>query len=471
MKRLCFVLLLVLSASACGAGSGDERTVLVDYSHDEFASFIISNFPKEVAVAAGSAVVFKQIWTGEPHTVTGGTLVNTMMEKAEFWIPFFEGFEEMMASGAELPDPEDAPPGSTVADLLDAVEAVDDEAARKKFLDAYDALVDEGSDLPPRADADSMSLKEADEVVTKESDAVFDGSGLPWALDETEDGDGIVTQNAGQPCFLSKGAPPEDADKPCAEAQQRQTAFNGRQTYYNSGIIPYEGPQGNTFRVDIASDAKPGSYFFYCAVHGPSQYTKVDVRAPGSKVPSQREVTEQTQKEIAAFAKPMKDFYEQALDGTIEVEGDEVRGPFAGLSPPVHGSINEFLPRTIRTRVGEPVRWKLMGSDHTITFDVPKYFPVVTFAKDGTVALNKRLQDPAGGSPDLPEGSDEGPPGSGPPEIVRVDGGTYDGTGFFSSGLFGGMPYAEYTLRFSEPGTYKYACLLHPPMVGTVEVT
>jgi len=31
--------------------------------------------------------------------------------------------------------------------------------------------------------------------------------------------------------------------------------------------------------------------------------------------------------------------------------------------------------------------------------------------------------------------------------------------------------YVKYTLRFSTPGTYRYACLIHPPMVGTVTVT
>ena len=30
--------------------------------------------------------------------------------------------------------------------------------------------------------------------------------------------------------------------------------------------------------------------------------------------------------------------------------------------------------------------------------------------------------------------------------------------------------YAQYTLRFSKPGTYKYACLVHPAMVGTITI-
>jgi plastocyanin len=77
--------------------------------------------------------------------------------------------------------------------------------------------------------------------------------------------------------------------------------------------------------------------------------------------------------------------------------------------------------------------------------------------------LNERLEAPAGGSPKLPE------PKEGEP--MRVDGGTYNGTGFFSSGLISGDPYAEYSLRFSKPGRYRFACLLHPPMVGTLVVT
>lgn len=149
-----------------------------------------------------------------------------------------------------------------------------------------------------------------------------------------------------------------------------------------------------------------------------------------------------------------------------------MRGPFAGLgSNSVHGSINEFVPRTINTNVGDPVSWRIVGAEHTISLDVPRYFPIIRFAKDGKVSINPRLERPAGGSPALPENDEEeGEDGRGG-KITRVDGGTYDGSGFFSSGLFGGEPYAEYTLRFSKPGRYKYACLLHPPMVGTVVVT
>ena len=465
MRKLWFVVVtLVLVASACGVGGSNERTILVDYTHDEFSTFMLFNFPSKVTVSPGTSLVFKQTWTGEPHTVTGGKLVDEMMAKAKPLIDLFTGFETLMSSGADLPDPE-TDSDATVEDLFDAVEAADDEEAKEQFISGYDALREKGLDLPDRRDPGDASLSDIDEAIGPAEEEVFENSGIPWALDENEERGGFITQNGGQPCFLTKGGPPKDADEPCTDAQQRQPAFDGTATYYNSGIIPYEGPQGNTFRVDLAPDVDPGNYFFYCAVHGPGQLTEVEVTDDASEADSQAEINRRAREEIATFSEPMEELYDDARDGAIEHEGETIEGPFAGLSPPVHAAINAFVPNEIRTKVGDEVTWKIMGSDHTITFDVPKYFPIMTFATDGTVALNDKLQEPAGGSPELSRDEpDEG-------EVYRVDGGTYDGSGFFSSGLFGGEPYAEYTLRFSEAGTYKYACLLHPPMVGTVVVS
>jgi plastocyanin len=298
--------------------------------------------------------------------------------------------------------------------------------------------------------------------VDRESESAFEDLGVPFALDETEDGDFFATQNAGQPCYLSEGGPPEDAETPCRNNQQEQPVFDGNQSYYNSGIIPYEGPAGNTFRVQLAPDIEEGSYFFYCAVHGPNQTTEVRVRPEGSDIPAQAEVSRAARQEIAKFAGPMQETFRDARDGEVDMQGEEVEGPFGGLFVPVFGAINEFLPRTINAKVGERVTWKVMGWDHTISFDVPRYFPIIRFARNGEVSLNPRLYAPAGGHPALPEQEGEG--------IFRIDGGTYDGEGFYSSGVFSGEPYAEYTLRFSRPGRYRYACLLHPPMVGTVVV-
>jgi plastocyanin len=121
----------------------------------------------------------------------------------------------------------------------------------------------------------------------------------------------------------------------------------------------------------------------------------------------------------------------------------------------------EFIPKASTVRVGQKVSW-LIGGGHTISFDVPKYFPIFTIQTDGTVVRNPKLDPPAGGAPKLPD------PKNG---VLIADGGTYDGSHFWSSGLMGADKFAVYSLRFSKPGTYKYACLVHPAMVGTLTVT
>jgi plastocyanin len=51
--------------------------------------------------------------------------------------------------------------------------------------------------------------------------------------------------------------------------------------------------------------------------------------------------------------------------------------------------------------------------------------------------------------------------------IQKVDAGRWDGSGFLSSGV---QPGGTYTVTFTRPGTYPYACLIHPRMVGEVVV-
>ncbi len=445
---------LVLIASACAGGGGNERTVLVDYTHDEFASYFLENYPGEIEVVPGTTVIFRQTWTGEPHTVTGGKLVDKMIAGVRPWIRFFDAFEGLMGAGAKLPDPGN--PEGSVSDFFDAVEASKDAGLKDQLLDSYDDLRKKGIPFVNRKEPGDATFQSLVNTIDKHSN-LFENSGLPWAFGEDD-----VTQNAGQPCYLDKGAPPKKESKACSKSDQTQPEFDGTASYYNSGIIPYEGAQGNTYKVKLADDIKPGAYNFYCAVHGPQQSTEVNVRPAGTDVPSQADVNKEARIEIERFAKPMLKQFRDAQDGKIEVAGETVEGPFAGLTVPVHASINEMIPKTVGTKAGEKVTWKIMGG-HSISFDVPEYFPIIRFAKDGKVSLNPKLKAPAGGSPKIPEQDGPG--------ILKVDGGTYDGSGFFSSSLFGGEPYAEYSLRFSKPGTYKYACLIHPPMVGTVSVT
>lgn len=291
-------------------------------------------------------------------------------------------------------------------------------------------------------------------------------STLPPAADwESEDWDGFMNQVVGQPCLIEDGPLPDTMD-PCEVREL--PAFDGTATWFNSGIIPYEGTAGNVFDLQLADTIEPGVYSFYCAFHGPFQAGTIEVVPTDQDIPTPREVSVATREEVSQQVEPLRAWYEEARDeGTVTVDGEVFTGPFAGLpgtpEQPKGGMVNEFMPRDIETTVGEPVTWRLFGP-HTISFDVPEYFPIAEFDDDGTVRYNLDVEAPAGGAPDLPPEEElEG-------DSVALDGGTWDGSGFWSSGLMWSEGNLEYSLRFSTPGTYTYACLIHPPMIGTVVV-
>ncbi len=462
MRRFVLVLALVvaLGAAACGEDGSGTRVVLVDYSSDEYASSAFFNYPAKLDATPGQTIVFQQEWTGEPHTVTGGSIVNDAIGKGKDWIDFFESFDALAAEGgAELPNPED-PGDATFADFAAALKSATDKAGAKKVIDAYNGVRASGVPLPDLDNPPAVGFTDFVTQVEEESDEAF--SGIPLAFDDEDE----VAQNVGQPCYKATGTFRDDASKPCTKAQQEQPAFDGKQTIYNSGLIRYEGPDGNTFEMELADDIKPGTYFFYCAVHGLGQTTELEVKPKGSKVESRVSVGRRARDEAEKTLLPLDKVYRSAAKtNAITVDGEKIEGPFAGLvaEGADHALLNEFLPRKITAKVNEPITWKAFGSDHTISFDVPDYFPILEFdTKDG-VRFNARLGRPAGGAPDIPEQDGEG--------VLKIDGGTYDGTGFWSSGLFGAEPYAEYTVRISKPGTYPYACLIHPPMIGQIVVT
>jgi plastocyanin len=418
---------LVLASCAPGAGGAQTRTVLVDFSHDEFATFFLEYFPRSITVRPGDTLEFKQTWTGEPHSVTMGTLVDQALNELK---PFIQRIREG-----------------------EPFEQIEQEFPEERLNELF--------------------------------------AQLPWMMGEEFD----MNQNGAQPCYLNEGAPPTDPDTPCSDEQQKQPAFNGLQTYYNSGYIHYAGPRGNTFTVELADDIAPGTYNYYCNLHGPLQSGEIVVKAAGSEIPSQADVNRQARDEIETMVAPLRTEFQKVQQGTLEVpeearpaiaelgalkDGQFFSGNLGGLSVEeqegvfVHGGIFDFIPKTIRAKVGEKVSWVLLGP-HTVSFDVPRYLPFVEVKSDGSVVSNEKTIAPAGGSPPLPEPppdvEGQAPESEGPPEPLIIDGGSWDGSGFFSSGLIDAFPFAAYRLTFTRAGSYKYACLIHPKMVGTVEVT
>src|SRR2546423_563544 len=74
-------LLALLLASGCGSSTSSSkgpqtRTVQIDGSSSAFHAGFMGYFPKAVIVHAGDTGAFHENWSGEPHSVTMGTLAE-----------------------------------------------------------------------------------------------------------------------------------------------------------------------------------------------------------------------------------------------------------------------------------------------------------------------------------------------------------------------------------------------------------
>lgn len=358
------------------AGGAQIRTVQMDGKTDAFNGAFMAYFPKSVMVHPGDTVVFHDNDTGEPHSVTMGTLV-----------------EKGLAAAAKA-DPNGPPP--------------------PEF------------------------------------------AGLPLMLPE---GPGDAVQAGARPCYLATGTPPTDPTQPCPQVAQPD--FDGTQAYYSSGAIK----PGGDFTVRVAANTPPGTYNYYCDLHGSVMSGSVVVVAASQPIPSQADVDAAARTEKQAMVAKVMPDYQAAKAGKASVPGN-LAGLFSMAEQQVE--INEFLPKEITVKAGQPVTWTVLGV-HTITFGGPDHPPsVLEFAADGAVRLRQDLLAPAGG-PGLPQPGPDAPPPTGP---VPVDGGSYPGTGLHSSGFLPSIPPAliTYTLTFPNPGTYNVDCVIHPNMKGKVVV-
>jgi plastocyanin len=379
-------LLAALAASGCGSSKSKSspsagpqtRTVQVDASSRAFNAAFLSYFPKVVTVHPGDTVAFHENWTGEPHSVTMGTLV-----------------EKGLAAAAHA-NPNGPPPAAFAA--------------------------------------------------------------LPVMLPQ---GPGDAVQAAARPCYVATGAPPRKPAVPCPKVAQ--PAFGGTQAYYSSGFLQPK----QTWQVHVADNIKPGTYRYYCNLHGADMSGTIVVVPRSQPIPSQSTVDAQGRAELQAQVRKTQPAYLAAKAGHYPLPGN-LAGVASQQAQQVE--VNEFLPATIRAKVGQPVNWTFVGI-HTATVGGPEDVPpLLKVAPDGGVHLRQDLLAPAGG-PGAPGPS--GQPPTGKPKPITVNGGTYAGTGRHSSGLVLSFPpqFVRYGVRITKPGTYTFDCVIHPHMEAKVVVT
>jgi len=115
-----------------------------------------------------------------------------------------------------------------------------------------------------------------------------------------------------------------------------------------------------------------------------------------------------------------------------------------GQTPDISVYANGFYPREITIHTGDTIAFSVVGV-HNVTLlsgAAPPQFAI----KDGNNYVgNPLVFFPAGAS-------------------------TYDGTGFRNSGVPPDDKPFSYSMTFTKPGRYEYACTIHPGMKGMVNV-
>jgi plastocyanin len=131
--------------------------------------------------------------------------------------------------------------------------------------------------------------------------------------------------------------------------------------------------------------------------------------------------------------------------------------------------LNGFFRRKITVHVGDSVRWLFSKRVvHTVTF-LARGQAVPTLEQANPANPYRGFNDANGapfwwnGQPSLEIPGDHAFP---------TGGGSTDGSGYRNSGLSAATTpaFKPYKLRFTKAGTFKYYCLVHPGMVGTVKV-
>jgi plastocyanin len=251
-----------------------------------------------------------------------------------------------------------------------------------------------------------------------------------------------VNDFAGSP-FWFNGHVPALGFNGALFARQGGSTYDGSQRV-DSGLPT--GPKPVDFKLTFN---KPGVYKYFCDVHyGMVGY--VVVLGKGKKVPTAAQDKATLNKEETAYVAGAK-----RLDKT-KPAADHVS---IGASGPGGLEVFAMFPSTQTVKAGTTVTFAMSAltrETHTATFGPKSYL----------TALANSFAGPA------PSANAIYP--SDPPGSITLNQ-TSHGNGFANTGALdrdAGTPLpASGTIKFTQPGTYHFFCLIHPFMHGTVVVT
>ena len=263
------------------------------------------------------------------------------------------------------------------------------------------------------------------------------GTDLPFILSTNTTAAGL-TDFAGNPFWFN--------GQPNLAFNPKLFAASGAGTYDGSARADSGLPVGRPAAFKLTF-AKPGTYVYYCDLHYGMRGIVV-VAPKSTKIPSQAQEVEAIATQQSRDTKVAKALAHTRVSGGVSV----------GVSGNDSVEVLAMFPRTMNVPTGATVTFSMpttTGEVHTATFGPSDYLkPLNTSITNPTPAATVVYPSSQHGSIEVP-----GTHGNGFANSGGLDRG--DDAPFRSQAKF----------TFTAPGTYRYVCLLHPFMRGTIVVS
>ena len=230
--------------------------------------------------------------------------------------------------------------------------------------------------------------------------------------------------------------------------------FNG-EGLVSSGQLSKEPVFPKEYNITFT---KAGTFEYYCALHRLMK-GKVTVQPAGTPYPK---TLAQIDTEVASL---LIEDMQSTLKAEPEIKNVSTHpGPNGTIVHEVkmgygdgHIALHKFIPSDLTIYAGDSVEWTQneMDAPHTVTFTSGGKVPIPVLAEPQqkgppTLIINPEMLTPAGST-------------------------TYNGTGYFNSGIMWGTSWPipglhNYSLTFDTSGTYEYISLWAQNMSGQITV-
>ena len=227
----------------------------------------------------------------------------------------------------------------------------------------------------------------------------------------------------------------------------------GKTFSYNGSKQVESGLPGNKAKPLTVKFTKTGTFTYYCDLH-PGMKGTITVAKKGASVPSSGQDARTVAKQASAALKASKGLDKTNPGPNTVSVGVAAKGGVEDLA---------MIPANLNVTRGTTVKFEMSKGSfetHTATFGPGDINDPSSYIGGIAASFDSPQLDPRGVYP-----SDITPVSISP---------TLHGNGFWNSGAMdanskSALP-GSASVRFDTPGTYKFYCLIHPFMQGTISV-